>query len=189
MVEKVHSSKDWKTFRDQLFPFRVSLSVLLKKNFCEHTHTHTHTARIYNMDTDTHAFHCNLHLMSTHFTCCPDYRCQKLSVRACGDLGDGRVDSEECAVGLKAKVRRQIPSPPAALQWTWLSISLRPVSSFALLVFPNSCCLSLLFFLLFSPLTGQSTNWIGFIWWRWEYGMVCHNPTIGSQFLKIYVVS
>ena len=98
---------------------------------------------------ETHAFHCNLHLMSTHFTCCPDYRCQKLSVRACGDLGDGRVDSEECGVGLKARVRRQIPSPPAALQWTWLSISLRPVSSFALPVFPNSCCLSLLSFFCF----------------------------------------
>ena len=80
-----------------------------------------------------------------------------------GDLGDGRVDSEECGVGLKARVRRPIPSPPTALQWTWLSISLRLVSSFTLPVFPNSCYLSLLFFLFFSPLTGQSTNWVGFI--------------------------
>lgn len=146
--------------------------------------THTHSPYIQHGHRDTHAFHCNLNLMSTRFNCCPDCRCQRLGVRAWWWLGWW----ESWLRGVWGGVESS-PSPPTTLQWTWLSISLRLVSSFTLPVFSNSCYLSLLFFLFFSPLTGQSTNGVGFIWWRWEHGMVCHNPTIGSQFLKIYVVS
>ena len=51
------------------------------------------------------------------------------------DWGDGRVNSEECREG-KTRTRTQRPSPPAALGWAYLSMSPRPVSSFARLVFP-----------------------------------------------------
>lgn len=123
--------------------------------------TYTHTTRTHNADTGTHMHfpvtQCSRQPPSVAVLTIDD----RNWVSGLGDdWGDGRVNSEECGEG-KTRTRRQSPSPPAVLGWVCLSMSHRPVSSFALLVFLLTTSH---LFLFFSPLKGQSTKWVGCFW-------------------------